>query len=463
MLGLLDDQEASEMRGRLPRRHPEIDEAATREARGEEPPEPQYPVILRPTGDLLEPYAASAIFGPMLTLPEADLRHAMLEGIRMGSSMAFGVLQDLCYGFCKVNPERAVALAELGVQLMEIQQVGATGQVSSWRAEGWAFLARIQLFAGDHAGAERGLSFALEVIQDGSRSPAGTRDVVEPWAEVEVRRTEAMVRMHQDRDRAVAAAALDRAVELARTLPDDEPARVNAVYERLSLAAFTRDAEIAWALCDEIEGLIDAGAAGIDRVDMWRGFVAYHRGKACAARGRDDLAEKYWRETSEHIRKDQEATDPPGAAVYETALLGSFVTHELARLAGRYYKHLEVYDILLREAIERYRQARVTVFEAAAEAELAALCALRGRPDEARQLATATADFLDALPSHRAAWNAAYQLRGLANGNAEAPADALEDVLWVLCEDLDTLRWEITGFQAMPAAEARRANGMAHR
>ncbi len=77
------------------------------------------------------------------------------------------------------------------------------------------------------------------------------------------------------------------------------------------------------------------------------------------------------------------------------------------------------------------------------------------------ELAASAADFLDALPCHRRAWNAASRLRTLANGGAGAPADELTSVLAALCDDLDAVRWEITGAQTAAATAARsRGTGM---
>ena len=455
-IGLLDTGASGRLRSRLRRRHPEVEETADEPDRGS-PVEPRYPLILMPTGDRLERFAAGAVFDRILALPEADLRHAMLDGVRMGTSTAFQVLLELCYGHTRWNPEGAVAVAELGVQLLEMHREAMGSKADDWKALAWAGLGRVKMLTSDFAGARRTLDFAWEEIQDDASFPRRGRHgkTLAPWVELEVRRVEGAVLMHQGRaDRA--AAVLDRAVELGRGLPLSDPARALSVSERLELASFLGDAGVGIALSGELEALIDAGAAGIERVDFWRGLVAYHRGKAQAAAGRDDLAEQSWRQASQHVGADQDATEPPGAAVYETAVLGSFVVHELARLAGRYYRNLEVYEILLRDALGRYQQVRTPVFEVAAEAELAALCALRGQAEESRRLAMSAADFLDALPCHRRAWNAAGRLRTLANGGAGAPADG-RAVLTALCEDLDSVRWEITGAQAAPATAARGA------
>ncbi len=463
-IGLLDAGAGGQLRSRLRHRHPKVEEAAGDPDCGSpdcgSPAGPRYPLILMPTGDHLERFAAGAVFDRILALPEADLRQAMLDGVRTGTSTAFEVLLELCYGHTRWNPEGAVAVAELGVQWLELHREMMADKAGDWKALAWAGLGRVKMLASDFAGAGRALGFAWEEIQDGEE--------MAPWVEREVRRVEGAVLMHQGRgDRA--AAALDRAVELGRGLPLSDPARALSVSERLELASFLGDASAGIELSAELEALVDAGAAGIERVDFWRGLVAYHRGKAKAAAGRDDLAEQSWRQASQHVAADQDATEPPGAAVYETAVLGSFVVHELARLAGRLVasdRHLEVYEILLRDALERYRLVRAPVFEAAAEAELAALCAWRGQAEECRRLAAWAADFLDALPCHRRAWNAAGRLRALAKVGAGAPADepagvrptgGQRNLLAALCEDLDSVRWEITGAQAAPAAAARRA------
>ncbi len=253
-IALHDAGAGDRLRSRLRRRHPVIEEAAGSPDR-RSPAEPRYPLILMPTGDRLEQFAAGAVFDRILALPETDLRHAMLDGVRIGTSTAFEVLLGLCYGHTRWNPEGAVAVAELGVQLLELHREAMADKADDWKALAWAGLGRI----------------------------------------------------------------------------------------------------------------------------------------------------------------------------------------------------------LLRDALERYLLVRTPILEVAAEAELAALCALRGQAEESRRLAASAAEFLDALPGHRRAWTAAGLLRALAKGVAGAPAEELSAILAALCENLDSVRWEITGAQAAPAAAARRA------
>ncbi len=443
-LGLLDSRRATDLRDRLRRRHPELESAAGEPADPwQEPPaEPRRPIYLSPTGDHLEQFAAAAVFDRILALPEADLRHAMLHGVRTGSVKAFEILQELCFGHARWNPERAVTVAELGVQLVEMQRhlMGEAG--ADCKAQAWAFLGRVQMLVGKFADADRSLGFAREEI------PAAA--TMAPWAEIVVRRVEGMLRLHQART-GEAEVALERAVELGRALDPTAPDRIQTVVERLELACRLGDAGAGLEYSDELEELVETHGAGSDRAELWRGFVAYHRGKAHAAAGRDELATDFWKQAGKHL-----APGPDGAADFDTAMLGAFVTHELARRAGR-LRSLDVYEILLRDTIARYQLTGTALFETAAEAELATVCALRGNVAEARRLATSAADFLEDLPSHRRAWNAAILLRVLANGGAEAPAGKLRAVLEVLCADLDSLRWEITGVQTRHAIEARRA------
>ncbi len=443
----LDATAVGELRSQLRRRHPKLEEAPADEDPST-PSGPRFPLILMPTRDHLERYAAGAVFDRILALPEADVRHAMLEGVRTGTSTAFDLLYELCFGHTRWNPEGAVAVAELGVQMLEIHRDVMADAADDWKALTWARLARVKMLASDFAGASRALDFAWQESAE-----------MASWAELEVRRVEGMVHMHRGRGE-LAASALARAVELGRELPLSDPKRVLSIAESLELVSLLGDTDTGLQLCSELDALIDAGAAGIDRVEFWRALVAYHQGKAHAAAGRDDHAEVAWRQASWHVGADQAATEPPGAAVYETAVLGSFVVHELARLSGR-YRNFEGYETLLRDALARYQLIRTPVLEAAAEAELAALLALRGGGAEARRLATSAADFLDALPCHRRAWNAATRLRALADRDAEAAEEELADILAALCDDLDSLRWEITGAQAMPAVAQRKVESPA--
>ncbi len=147
--------------------------------------------------------------------------------------------------------------------------------------------------------------------------------------------------------------------------------------------------------------------------------------------------------------------DPECDTDKQLGILFTQVIHELARVASG-DDRLEEVEWFLRHATDRYRHFEIPMLEAAVEAELAAVCALRGRRAEARRLATAAADFLDHLPSlHREAWQAARRLRALANGGAAASGAELWELLAELRRDLDLAALEITGLQARPANRAR--------
>ncbi len=272
-----------------------------------------------------------------------------------------------------------------------------------------------------------------------------------PWAEIELRRVEGMIRMHQGRG-LDAAVALDRAVELGRCLEVSDPNRVHSLLERLELTSLDGDAATALPLCDELDELALAGAPDRRQLALWRGSAAYHRAKAEAAAGRHEAAQASLRKAIDIIVADPEAA----AEMYELAVLASFVFHELGRLEGCAGR-LDQYDVYLRRVLDRYRRQRLPVLEAAAEAELAVLSALRGEAAEARKLAAHAADALEGLPGHRRAWGAARRLRALVNGGAEGSEDELLDALAWLCVELDALRWEITGAQATPGARRPRA------
>ncbi|MCP3905364.1 MAG: hypothetical protein GY715_17185, partial [Planctomycetes bacterium] len=168
----------------------------------------------------------------------------------------FLILLELCYGHTRWNPDGAEAVAELGVQLLEMHREAMAGKADDWKALGWAGLGRVKMLASDFAGAGRAVGFAWEEIRDGEE--------MAPWVELEVRRVEGAVLMHQGHgDRA--AAALDRAVELGRGLPHSAPARALSVSERLDLASFLGDAGVGIALSGELEALVEAGAAGTER------------------------------------------------------------------------------------------------------------------------------------------------------------------------------------------------------
>ena len=366
-LGLLDDEEATELRARLHRLHPELDEPAPADE-----PEASPPLVLSSTRPDFEILAAAGVFGPILDHPEADLRHALLEGVRMTTMTALLVLKELCCDLCLKDPERVLAAAELGVYLVERHRQWLVDGPVNWPALAWLAVGRVKLLTHDFAGADRALAFAWEEVPQG-----GT---LTPWIETEARRVEGFMHLGQGRYDP-AEAALDRALE---------------------------------------------------------------------------LAESSWRRAGGYFGADHKATEPPGPAHADTAVFTGLLIHEMARLLGR-GQGFDGYDLLLREAVERFRFIGAPLLQVAAEAELTVVSALRGQAGDARRLAADAADFLDRLPSHRRAWAAARRLRALENGGAEAPPEILSEQLQALCGELDSLRWEITGRQAAPAAAARAA------
>ncbi len=399
----------------------------------------------------LEALAASAIFGTIIELPEADLRQAMLECVTLGNGTAFDILEQICFYRAKWDPKRAVTMAELTVQMIELHRDLLKNGANDWKALAWSFLGWVQALTGDFGAADRSLTFAWE------EAPGGR---LAPWVEVEVRRLEGALRMRQARA-AEATRALDRAVELGRVLGPDDPNLVHSVVERLELASFLGDTKTTRALCRELEKLGRGEAAGTERVADWRSLVSYHRGKASAADGDDDRARKYFLEAAERLPPEASEDIPPKpelVKVHNLAALAGMVLHELARLDGR-GDRLDLYESRLLDALDRYRVARTPVLAAGAQAELAVLCALQDRPVEARRWATDAALFFDQLPGHRRTWSVSRRLHGLANGAAELPKDDLSFALAAMCAELDALRWEITGAQATPAAEATRVVG----
>ncbi|MCP3963890.1 MAG: helix-turn-helix transcriptional regulator [bacterium] len=435
--GLLDREGATELRFSLRRRHPALDEA---EARAREVPPgqeyPQYPVLLTPTGDHLERIAAASAYGEIMDMPEDEARFTLTEGLRLGNVTAFRHLYQVCALLVQHDRDRALLMAELGVQLIEQHRELMGEEGDDWKAMAWARLARIQSIAGEDGGAEKSLGFAWEEVL-GGELPA--------WVEIEVRRVEGTLRNRQRRwDEATR--ALDRAVELADD-PELRPKRAEVLLERLELATGLGDAEAGLELCDRLQEWIDTHESV---ATLWHGFVAYHRGKAFAAAGRECCAGGWLKRTVEVIRDDPAADSNP-----RLGMLFTFALHELARLAAN-DERLDDSETLLRAAAERYRALGASVFETTAVAELAVVCALLGRRAEAHELAAAAAAFLDDLPFHREAWNAGRRLLALANGGPEASESQLIELLIALREDLDLARWEITGTQAEPAARTRR-------
>ncbi len=436
VLGLLDREAVGELRARLRRRHPRLDEAPA----GEQPPAyVQHPVILTPTGDTLEEVAAAHVFGKLFELPEDELRFALVHGVHFGTPAAFQTLHRLCGAVVPDDGERAMLIAELAVQMIEPHRRYMGETADQWKAMAWTLLGRVQAMAGHDGGAERSLGFALAEVGE---------DALEPWVEIEVRRLEGMLRVRQRRYRE-AARALDRAADLGRGLDRSNAERFQVVLERLELASALGDVETGLALLEEIRELNEAHAgAGGDRATFRRCVALYHGARLLAAGGDHGGAETCLREARLQLEGD-----PEGDADGSLGVLWAFVTHDLARAVGR--GDPAEAETHLRSVLERYRRFRVPVYEAAAEAELAVVCALRGRRAEARRLAASAAAFLDDLPLHREAWNAARRLRALADGGADAPESELTDVLAALRRDLDLVRWEVTANQARPAALAR--------
>ena len=445
-LGLLDSRRAAELRFKLRRHHPRLEEAIP--PTEEIAPDPQqHPVLLTPTGDALEEIAADAVFRQWLTLPDADLRFALLEGVQLGNVHAFYRLRRACTGLIQEDPERALMLAELTVQLIEPHRQLMGDEADDWKAFAWAFLGRIQAHTGHDAGADQSLGFAAAEV--------GGEEGLKPWVEIEIRQVEGVLRKNQRRYDA-AEHALDRAVELGRQLPSCHPDRWHTLLQRLELASALKDAETGFALARELEALVEICVEPDKVGDLWRGFVAYHRAKAHTVEGDDRRAAVSLRQAEQHVAIDLSAPDRSFRSAQELGILGAFVIHDLARIAAR-DDRLTDGESLLRTAVERYRRLEIPIFEAAAECELAVVCALRGQWTEARHLAATTAVFLDGLPFHREAWNVARELRELATPGSEAAAGDLEDFLTRIQHDLDLVAWEIAGSRAAPATRAKSA------
>ncbi|MCP3958264.1 MAG: helix-turn-helix transcriptional regulator [bacterium] len=433
-LGLLDPGRAAELRPRLRRRHRCLDETG-------DSTHPQYPVILTPTGDHVEDFAAAAALGELLDAPEDEMRFALLHGVLFGNAGSYHYLQKTCRGMIPHRPEQALLLAELAVQMIQPHRDLMGEEADDWQALAWTFLGEVQAHLGHGGEAERSLAFACAEV-DGAEHLA-------PWVEIELRRVQGRVARRQRRyDRA--AKALDRALELGRRLSETSTIRGQAVLHRLELASTMGDAETGLALARELGQLVEADEAETgERLTLWRALALYHHARALAAADQECCAGAGMQQVLDEIAEDPECdTDTSLGMLFTLAL------HERARHCFRHGRPDDC-ERDLRFALERYRWFEAVVFEAAVEAELAVLCALRGEHDEARRLASAAAAFLDDLPFHREAWNAARRLRALIDGDADTEVD-LEALLAELWRDLDLVAWEITGTQALPAARARR-------
>ncbi len=452
-LGMLDPQRAGELRLELRRRHPRLD-AEQAAAPGDTPPGgtppedgvDRLPVVLTPTGDRLEQTAAEAAFATILDLGPDDQRFALLQVLQLGNVTAFEHLPRFCLGRVHSGAERSLAIARLGVELVESHRGQMHEEADQWQALAWVGLARVQVYAGDFGDAEQSLAFAAAEV-DGE-------DGLEPWVEIELREVEGMIKRMQRRE-AEAARAFDRALELGRRLDRRDPSRSLSVLRRLELASATADAEAGFALIEELEALVTGDGEPDPWANLWQGLIAFHRAKAYAALGIEDGAEGLLRRALADLQ-----TEPAYSADSQLAGLCIFVLHDLARLVVRDGRFSEG-EGLLRVTLERYRECELPVLAAGVEAELAAVCALRGRRTEARQLAASAADFLERLPPlHREALSTARRLRAMANSGAAASEEELRELLDELQRDLDRVAWEIPDARVASALQARES---AHR
>ncbi len=443
-LGLLNQDTAAELKQQLRQANPRLEQLDA-EARTTSPSQPatsgpRSPVLLTSTGDWLEEIAANQALGEIVDLPPADQRFALLEGLRMGHVTAFFQLFRFCEKVVQFDSEKALRLARLGVELIEPHREQMLGEADHWKALAWVKLSRIQLHAGDCGGADLSLSFALAEV--------GGEQGLEPWVEIELREAEGCLRKQQRRyDEA--RSAFDRAVELGRELEPGDLGRQRSVLHRLALASAEGDAEAGFALIRELDQLLDTAIDG-ERPAGWKATIFLHGAKAWAARGHARHAEHCLRQAMQDIIADPECDTDESLGI-----LFTYVIHELARV-NTDDEHLEENELFLRHAVDRYRRFQFPMLEAAAEAELAVVVALRGDRDEARKLATSAADFLDDLPPlHREAWQAARRLRAFANSHEAHSEDELQQLLTDLRRDLDLASWEITGPQALPAVRLR--------
>ncbi len=449
-LGLLDPTAAGERRADLRRRYPRLDRKhndAPRQRNSSSGPahpaaevEP-LPTVLPATRDHLEDVVAEVVIDRIFEEPNVGQRFSMLEAVRFASAVPFHQFFDHCMRIAPADPERAVASAELGVRWVELHREMIGDRAGEWQAVAWTYLGRVHAYLGDCGSAERCLTAARAELGDG---PWRT------WPEAEIRRVEGMVRKQERRwDQAVR--AVDRAVELTRQRPEGDLDRWQTLFQRLELAAAMDDAEAALAFATELEQLLDAWnpVEGRDEsLTLWRAFVSYQRGKAYAAAGDDPHAEHFLRHAIGEITADPGCDDDARLGV-----LLALALHELSRVGSRIGRPGDD-EFLLRQALDRYRWLGTPLLQAAAEAELALLCALRGDWAEARQLAEAASQFLDDLPFHREAWHAARRLRALVE-EGERPKSDLREILMQLRHDLDLVAWEIPAPQAEAATRAR--------
>ncbi len=445
VLGMLDPRQANELRLELRRRYPQLD-AEKAKPTDDDPPAGDdsvttLPIVLTPTGDRLEDLAADSAFSTIFDLPPAEQRFALLRGLQLGNITAFHHLSRFALARVYADAERSLRFARLGVELVDNHRAQMNGQGDQWKALAWVGLGRVQVFSGHFGDADQSLAFAAAEVGGDGR--------LEPWVEIELRAVEGLIRRTQRRD-AEAARAFDRALELGRELHPRDPQRSESVLQRLELASATGDAQSGFDLADELEELVTNASEPVPYATLWRGLIAHHRAKAYSAMGLDDAAERLLRQALAMLEADRSDS--------QHGALATFILHELARLASRDDRISEAAS-LLRLTLERYRLFELSVVVAAAEGELAVLCALLGQWTEARQLAKTAADFLDDLPAlHREAWSTARRLRTLGNGNAAASEDQLREHLTELQRDLDRVTWEIPdarlqAARSVPAAE----------
>ncbi len=437
VLGMLDARRAAELRLRLRRLHHRLEEREEVPGQGEEVAA-RGPVVLTPTGDWLEERAANSAIGDVLELPEEERRFALLEGLRLGNLTALRQFRKFCRWLLRWDAEEAVRTARLAVELVGAHPELLGDEGADWKAMAWIDLGHIQAQAGDFGGADQSLGFA--------RAEVAGDQALKPWVEIELRRLEGMIHRRQRRYRQ-AARALDRAVELGRGLEAGHPDRRRTVLARLDLASSEGDTEAGIALIRELAQLLEAGADGVDRTALWRGLVLFHGARAHAAGGNPCRARGWLQRALRDL-----AADPRCETERPFGVLLALAMHDMARLWDH---RLDFSEGLLRLAAESYRGFEMPVLEAAAEAELAVVCALLGRRAEARRLAASAADFLDDLPSlHREAWSASRRLRALAEGGTP-PDGELMELLAALRAELDLAAWEITDPQARAVARAR--------
>ncbi len=141
--------------------------------------------------DFVETTMAESLWKKVETLPADELRAAVRGQVAFSTPALFKLLEQKSYEVARQDPERAVVLAELMLDVLKPIAPHLGRQLPNFKADAWATIAHARLRVGDEDGAEQ----ALELVEKGLQLMGG--DGLDPLVLLKALIGQAALRLRQ--------------------------------------------------------------------------------------------------------------------------------------------------------------------------------------------------------------------------------------------------------------------------